>query len=91
MFYVLKCVILSWLLPNARNKPEQRSGVGLNELGNIARIPQRKAQHVKELYSVLEDRLRIIIDEEVMVNACNPKAMPLVESELIAERTGAHL
>ncbi len=69
-----------------------RSGVGLNELlGNIARIPQRKTQHVKELYSVLEDWLRVVLDKEVTVNACNPKTMPLVESELIAERAGAHL
>ena len=60
-------------------------------LGNIALIPQRKAQHVKELYSVLEDWLRVVLDEEVMVNTCNPKTMPLVESELIAERAGTHL
>ena len=43
------------------------------------------------LYSVLEDWLRIIFDEEVMVNACNPKTMSLIEGKLIAKRSGAYL
>lgn len=54
-------------------------------------VRQGKTQHVKELYSVLEDWFRIITEEEITVNACNSKAMPLVESELIAERASAHL
>jgi len=74
------------------NKAASLRGVGLNELsGSITRIPQRKTEHVNELYSVFKDWLRVVLDKEVTVNACNPKTMPLVESELIAERAGAHL
>lgn len=54
-------------------------------------VPQRETQHVKELDTVLEYWLRVVIDEEVTVNGCSPKAMPLVEGKLIAKCTGAYL
>lgn len=67
-------------------------GAVLNEWSiNIAIIIQCKTQHVKELYSILKNWIRVILDKEVMVNACNPKTLPLVESKLIAKRAGAHL
>src|SRR5690554_5790136 len=55
-----------------------------------ASVPQRETQHVKELYAILENRLGIILNEEVTVNARDPKAMLLVEGKLIAKGAGAH-
>ena len=57
----------------------------------LSNIPQCETQHVKMLHPVFEDWLRVVIDEEVMVNACSPKTMPLVKSKLIAKRSGAYL
>src|SRR5690606_24361833 len=55
-----------------------------------ASISQRKAQHVEELYAVFENRLGIVLNEEVTVDARDPKAMLLVEGKLVAKRAGAH-
>src|SRR5690554_510246 len=50
-----------------------------------ASIPQRETQHVKEPYTIFENRLRVVFNEEVTVNARDPKAMLLVEGKLIAK------
>jgi len=52
---------------------------------------ESEAQHIKELDTVLKDRLRIVFYEKVPVNICDPESLPLVESELVAECSGAHL
>lgn len=76
----------------ARDHAAEEATSGLNDwLGNIVGIPQRETKHVKELDAILEYRLRVIINEEVTINGCNPKAMPLVEGKLIAKCTGAYL
>ena len=65
---------------------------GLSEMSSdMTGIPQRETQHVKELDPVLEYWFRVVIDEEVAVNGCNPEAMPLVESKLIAKCAGTYL
>lgn len=68
-------------------------GVLLDALGGrgIAGVPQGEAQHVKELYAVHEYWLRVVVCEEVTVNACNPKAVPLVEGKLMAKSPGTYL
>ena len=50
-----------------------------------------EAQHIKELDTVLEYGLRIILYEKVPVNGCDPESLPLVESELVAECSGTYL
>lgn len=60
-------------------------------LGFVSGQRQRQAKHVAEANSIFEDWLGVILDEEVMVDARYPEALPLVESELITERAGAHL
>lgn len=60
-------------------------------LGNIACIPESEAQHFKELNAIFENRLVVVVDEEIMVNARDPKAVPLGKSKLIAKCAGAYL
>lgn len=43
-----------------------------------------------ELDASLEYWLRVVLDEEVTVDGCDPKAMPLIEGKLIAKCTGAY-
>ncbi len=47
-----------------------------------------EAQHIEELNAVLKDRLRVVMYEKVPFNGCDPKPLPLVESELVAECSG---
>jgi len=61
---------LNWMRNPQSIPPSPAGASGLNELSdNIAGIPQREAQHVKELDAVLEDWFRVVFDEEVVVNA----------------------
>ena len=90
-----------WLLSIGRDSQGMPFHAGIRRWCNAApdrlhppaapSIPQPEAQHVQVLYAVLENRLGVVSDEEVMVNAGHPETMALVEGQLVAERTGTHL
>jgi len=66
-------------------------GASLNEFSaNVVGVPQCQTQHVEKLDSILEYRLGVVVDEEVRIDTCNSKSVPLVEGELIPECTSAY-
>jgi hypothetical protein len=67
---------------------DTRNETGLSGLGGI---PQCESQHVEELDPILEDRLWVVVDEEVMINAGDSKTLALVKGELISKGAGTHL
>lgn len=72
---------------------EQRVGNRVLEggLGGLGKIPQGETQHVEELDPILEDRLGVVVDKEVVINAGDSKSLPLVEGELISKGASTHL
>lgn len=60
-------------------------------LGGLGKIPQGETQHVEELDPILENRLGVVVDKEVVINAGDSKSLPLVEGELISKGAGTHL